>query len=459
MRSRWGRPRAGVVAISVFGIAFTGGPARALDRGDVDRNGSREITDAVNILSFLFLGGTPPSCKPLADVTGEGDVDISDPVALLSHLFLGGAVPPPLKPLEVEDCKGLDRASVLRGMAIYEADDSAANPRATPFACATCHEVIPDDQSPVLRAGHSLYDALRRPSFKDQKIANFLGATNVCRIDWMNTKPYVESDQAFKDLVAYIEGNAPDGARPALLYEIQCTPRTGPPAPGSNAEKGCKLFAKSCASCHGADANGSDLAVSLLDPTVPILDDPDYVRTRIRKSGPSTVDRPDVPYPCLVGRSRMPFWTPDLISDGETEDLVNFVLAARQAASTGGAFDCSEPPPSPPDGRPTRVAGLSTLLHEVSGNVEEFAVRKIVLLNFNYDSKGAQARVWLYRQAGRIEDGRAIGPDLRRATRYTDATVVVDIPAEVSFDSYDSVAIWCEPYAVDFGHGRLSPVP
>src|SRR5438093_5508856 len=148
MRSRREMLRAGVVALSAFVLSSGGRPALALERGDVDRNGSREITDAVNILSYLFLGGTPPSCKALADVTGEGDVDISDPVALLGHLFLGGAEPPPLKPLEIEDCKGLDRASVLRGMAIYEADDTAANPRATPFACATCHEIIPDDQAP-----------------------------------------------------------------------------------------------------------------------------------------------------------------------------------------------------------------------------------------------------------------------------------------------------------------------
>src|SRR5262245_32489999 len=73
--------------------------ARAQDatfrRGDLDANGKVEITDAVNLLLFLFLGGGTPSCLEAADFDDSGEKpDISDAVNILQFLFLGGAAPP-----------------------------------------------------------------------------------------------------------------------------------------------------------------------------------------------------------------------------------------------------------------------------------------------------------------------------------------------------------------------------
>jgi hypothetical protein len=63
-------------------------------RGDVDANGTPEITDAVRLLGFLFLGEARPPCLDAGDADDTGELDISDPMFILSHLFLGGPAPP-----------------------------------------------------------------------------------------------------------------------------------------------------------------------------------------------------------------------------------------------------------------------------------------------------------------------------------------------------------------------------
>src|SRR6185503_12199788 len=260
----------------------------SFQRGDVDVTGAMDITDAMNILNFLFLGGAGPTCLPLANVIGEGGVDLTDPIFVLQNLFLGVPVPPALRQEEIVECKGLDPQAVLRGMKIYETDDLLRNPRATPFACGTCHRIIPDDASAgMIMAGHSLSDALRRPTFKFGKLQKFIDAANVCRKDWMVTTTYSENDQDFKDLVAFMESASPNDPVPALNYEIECSPSEGPQGDGT---AGCELFDRTCAVCHGRGAVNPPLSVSLLNLRVLALDDPEYIRTRIRKSGPSTFD-------------------------------------------------------------------------------------------------------------------------------------------------------------------------
>ncbi|MEM7235562.1 MAG: hypothetical protein AAF517_25540 [Planctomycetota bacterium] len=60
-------------------------------RGDVNQSGSLEISDAVSLLGYLFLGEQAlATCLDAADVDGNFRVDISDPLFLLNYLFLGG---------------------------------------------------------------------------------------------------------------------------------------------------------------------------------------------------------------------------------------------------------------------------------------------------------------------------------------------------------------------------------
>ena len=72
----------------------TAPPVPLFKRGDGDSNGRVEITDAIAILSLLFLGGPPPACPDAADTDDSGSLDITDAVVILSYQFLGGPPPP-----------------------------------------------------------------------------------------------------------------------------------------------------------------------------------------------------------------------------------------------------------------------------------------------------------------------------------------------------------------------------
>jgi len=72
-------------------------------RGDVDADGSVDLSDAVSALSYLFLGGPPPRGPDAADVYDLGTLDISAPIPLIGFLFLGGEPPAAPYPEPGED--------------------------------------------------------------------------------------------------------------------------------------------------------------------------------------------------------------------------------------------------------------------------------------------------------------------------------------------------------------------
>ena len=80
----------------------------AVDNGDVNADGARDISDAIYLLSYLFSGGPAPlplACEPAADfhngdVNGSGSIEMSDAIFLLNWLFRGSRVPVVGCPLE-----------------------------------------------------------------------------------------------------------------------------------------------------------------------------------------------------------------------------------------------------------------------------------------------------------------------------------------------------------------------
>ena len=64
-------------------------------RGDANADSAVNISDAVSILGYLFLGNEQIPCVDAADTNDSDEVDISDAVWLLQFLFLGAAAPPP----------------------------------------------------------------------------------------------------------------------------------------------------------------------------------------------------------------------------------------------------------------------------------------------------------------------------------------------------------------------------
>jgi len=63
-------------------------------RGDANGDSTVDISDATNMLNWLFLGAAAPGCVASNDSNGDGVINISDPTHLLNFLFLGGSAPP-----------------------------------------------------------------------------------------------------------------------------------------------------------------------------------------------------------------------------------------------------------------------------------------------------------------------------------------------------------------------------
>ncbi|TSC76111.1 MAG: hypothetical protein G01um101431_973 [Parcubacteria group bacterium Gr01-1014_31] len=64
-------------------------------RADSNVDGEVDLSDAVNTLTHLFLGGAPLACPDAADANDSGELDISDAIYTLGYLFLGSSPDPP----------------------------------------------------------------------------------------------------------------------------------------------------------------------------------------------------------------------------------------------------------------------------------------------------------------------------------------------------------------------------
>ncbi len=62
-------------------------------RGDINRDGTMNLTDPLILLSHLFRGGTRPACEDAGDVDDNGELSLTDAVILLTHLFAAGPAP------------------------------------------------------------------------------------------------------------------------------------------------------------------------------------------------------------------------------------------------------------------------------------------------------------------------------------------------------------------------------
>jgi hypothetical protein len=64
-------------------------------RGETNGDHSLDVSDAVTILGYLFLGAAPPTYFDAADANDDGALDLRDASTLLGYLLLGGEAPPP----------------------------------------------------------------------------------------------------------------------------------------------------------------------------------------------------------------------------------------------------------------------------------------------------------------------------------------------------------------------------
>ena len=63
-------------------------------RGDANGDARTNVSDAVTILDYLFVGRAALLCESAADVDDSDRVNLTDSVYLLGALFLGGTEPP-----------------------------------------------------------------------------------------------------------------------------------------------------------------------------------------------------------------------------------------------------------------------------------------------------------------------------------------------------------------------------
>jgi hypothetical protein len=61
--------------------------------GDVDASESVDIDDVVYLISYIFMGGSPPNPLESGDADCTGEVDIDDALCLIEYIFSGGPAP------------------------------------------------------------------------------------------------------------------------------------------------------------------------------------------------------------------------------------------------------------------------------------------------------------------------------------------------------------------------------
>ena len=84
-------------------------PSRIFRRGEANDDGTLNLSDAVFMLGFLFLGTVEPGCLEALNANDDRAIDVSDAIGILGHLFLG--TPPMLPGMGV--CEPLDASAAF----------------------------------------------------------------------------------------------------------------------------------------------------------------------------------------------------------------------------------------------------------------------------------------------------------------------------------------------------------
>ncbi|MBD3217858.1 MAG: hypothetical protein GF310_06225 [candidate division Zixibacteria bacterium] len=61
--------------------------------GDANGDGSVNVSDAVYIINYVFIGGDIPFPIEAGDANGDGSCNVSDAVFIINHVFIGGPAP------------------------------------------------------------------------------------------------------------------------------------------------------------------------------------------------------------------------------------------------------------------------------------------------------------------------------------------------------------------------------
>jgi hypothetical protein len=72
--------------------------------GDASSDGTVNVSDAVLIINYVFVGGDPPDPLEAGDVNCSTDVNVSDAVYIINYVFVGGDDPCDINGDHIPDC-------------------------------------------------------------------------------------------------------------------------------------------------------------------------------------------------------------------------------------------------------------------------------------------------------------------------------------------------------------------
>ena len=400
----------------------------------------------------------------------------------LHHLWLGLV-------LTAAGCSGF---SLMPGPLLY----SQAMPAGTgnTFACATCHALTEPAEDGLIRPGHPIGDATRRPSYKGGQTTEMLEAVNGCLEEWMGADPWTEESLEWRGLHLWLDALAseiPAGTAPTVPLEIVQPPTD---LTGGDMTRGNDLFNQRCIVCHGENAVGTErgpqLAGTMLDPA--------YIASRIRTSGSATSRFYDG-----LSFGAMPFWGADRLSDQELRDIVVWVFMSELPEGQGGddddtagddddddstgddddsigddddsagdddddvagdddsVGDDDDAPLSACGGSSTHsrvgwTAELVNHFHDISGTATIVDDCTIRIDAFGFDGNGINVQVYAG-QAGNYSSGFSLSENLVNfPTGYQNETLWLTLPVGRTLDEVDGISVWCVPVGVSFGDGLFS---
>lgn len=346
------------------------------------------------------------------------------------------------------------------------------------FACAICHAVEAPARDGYRKPGHPLFDATKRPSYKNGKVDEMRVAVNSCLQEWMNAEPWSADDPRWKSLYGWLDEQAPDGEVDALSYE-----QVEPPddLTGGDPDEGRSIFNDSCAGCHAQDGTGTNKAPPLAGKSY----DPDLTAKRVRTSGRESSEI----YDGLTG-GIMPFWAKDRLSDDELRDIVAYLAeddSPTDDTGMNGGMDAGMDRDSGSGTDTSRnckaddeMVGATADLndpqnpHAVGGTAEIVDNCTVEIRNFTYDGRGIVVEIYGTSQVIKGPDGNVQGPDFDAGYSmsenlvksdpnpnddmypYDGATLRFQLPSDKTLDDLEYISVWCVEAGISFGDGEFT---
>jgi len=195
------------------------------------------------------------------------------------------------------------------------------------FACTTCHAVRPSEAGARLLPGAPLEGAARRPTFWGGETAHLHEAVELCWTFFMRGTPTDLDGRTGEALYAWLESLSPDGSTAGSQPVAATFPRVVRSLGDGDASRAPAVWARACASCHGAVGSGA----GRLGPLVSVVPG-DTVREHCDDSLPSgytdhttylrTVVVEKVRHGSFLGYAgSMPPFSVEALSDDDLRDL------------------------------------------------------------------------------------------------------------------------------------------